>query len=60
MGWAGEQLLRDLARAGIYPMGNEPERPESCEGCPFIVQDEDTGHEVCGLGGKMGECDERH
>ena len=55
MGWASEQLWRDLARVGIYPMRNEPEQPESREDCPFIVQDENTGNKVCDLDG--GKCE---
>lgn len=60
MGQAGEQLLRDLARAGISPIKGETERSESCWDCPFMIQDEDTRREVCGSGSKIGECDERH
>lgn len=41
---------------GIEAHHRKARQPESCEGCPFIVQDEDTGREICGLGGKMGEC----
>lgn len=27
MGWANNQLLRDLARLGIYPIGKGPREP---------------------------------
>ena len=57
MGWASEQLLRDLAKAGIYPLKGETERPSSCVDCPFVIQDEDTGHKICGLDEKRCEFD---
>lgn len=33
---------------------------EQCWECPFIIEDEDTGNRICGLGGKYNNSIEEY